>query len=166
MSNVISIPKVQGYDTRQDRISEPDEIITNNGFYPDIYLNDIRNGMRIDGTITNERLKIATIEAIASVNQELAEWRKTKITEKTNLTFAAIESEIINGESILVQRYRRAVYCLAVANLNERYRAYDSTKEGHNQSSKLENTVDDLRRDARFAITDILGRHRINVELI
>ncbi|MDG4948708.1 head completion/stabilization protein [Actinobacillus equuli subsp. haemolyticus] len=133
MSHVISIPKVQGYETRQDRISETDEIITNNGFYPDINLNDVRNGMRIDGTITNERLKIATIEAIASVNQELAEWRKTKIAEKPSITFAAIESEMINGESILVQRYRRAVYCLAVANLNERYRAYDSTKEGRQQ---------------------------------
>ncbi|MDG4948709.1 head completion/stabilization protein [Actinobacillus equuli subsp. haemolyticus] len=39
-------------------------------------------------------------------------------------------------------------------------------KKGDNKSSELEDTVDDLRRDARFAITDILGRHRINVELI
>ena len=77
-----------------------------------------------------------------------------------------MESEQINGESILVQRYKRGVYCLTVANLYERYRAYDTTKDGAEKAEEFENSVDDLRRDARFAIRDILGKTRVDVELI
>lgn len=48
-----------------------DAIMTNDSFYPDISLLAVRNTMRIDGTVTQERLQHAIIEAIISVNHDL-----------------------------------------------------------------------------------------------
>ncbi|MGX2951352.1 head completion/stabilization protein [Ursidibacter sp. B-7004-1] len=53
-----------------------------------------------------------------------------------------------------------------MANLYERYRSFDSTKEGADKAQEYENSVDDLRRDARFAIRDLLNINRWTSELI
>lgn len=168
MSDIISVKRVNGYQmaSSQQAIiqhSETDIIVSNNGFFPDIALNDLRNTMRIDGTVTNERLKFAVIEAIATANQDLADFRQKQAQHQQ---LSDCSKEIINGENVLVQRYKRAVYCLAIANLNERYRSYDTTKNGEDNAERLEETINDLRRDARFAIRDMQGMSRISVRLI
>ena len=44
-----------------------EDIIRNDDFFPDISLSDFRNQYRADGTVTEQRLQDALIEAIASV---------------------------------------------------------------------------------------------------
>ncbi|HGO5816105.1 TPA: head completion/stabilization protein [Mannheimia haemolytica] len=167
-NHVISIPQVRGYESSKNAIkpiTESDETITNNGFFPNIELLEVRNAMRIDGTVINERLKQAVIEAMATVNADLKAYRlNAQQAQKANLQ--ACDDEQINGESVLVYKYKRAVYCLAVANLYERYRSYDSTKEGHDKAEELESTAGDLKRDYHFAVRDILGENRMISELI
>lgn len=170
MSNTIAINKVKNYamdDLKRhaDKQAIDNEFIQNNGFFPDISLLDVRNTMRLDGTVTNERLKMELIEAMATVNHALKNYQK-RIKEKGIDSLDDIDEEQINGESIVINRYKRAVYCLTIANLNERYRSYDTTKQGAEKAQEFEESVDDLRRDARFAIRDILGQHRMTVELI
>lgn len=65
-----------------------------------------------------------------------------------------------------VHRYGRAIGCSAKAVLLERYRDYDTTAAGNKKSDQLDSPVDDLRRDARWAISGILGISRNTVELI
>ncbi|OOF47949.1 phage head protein [Rodentibacter trehalosifermentans] len=140
-----------------------DDFITNEPFFPDLSISQCRNQMRIDGTVTEFRLKDSLIEAMASVNEELNAF------QKENAKYGHLESipaPVINDESILVQRYQRAVICLAVANLYERYASYDSTNDGEKKMEQLKDIIDQLRRDARFAISDMLKRRRIDVELI
>ncbi|OOF45268.1 phage head protein [Rodentibacter trehalosifermentans] len=140
-----------------------DDLISNEPFFPDLSISQCRNQMRIDGTVTEYRLKEALIEAMASVNDELAAF------QQDNAEYGSLQkipAPIINGESILVQRYQRAVICLAVANLYERYASYDSTHDGEKKMEQLKDIIDQLRRDARFAISDMLKRRRIDVELI
>ena len=115
---------------------QQDDVIYNNGFFPDISLLAIRNSMRIDGTVTAERLKHATIEAISTVNQDLKPLRL------------------------------QAVYCLAVANLYERYRSYDNTKEGYRKGDELLESAGDLRRDYHYTVRDMLNQNRMIAELI
>ncbi|MNL78814.1 Phage head completion protein (GPL) [compost metagenome] len=62
--------------------------------------------------------------------------------------------------------YRRAIYCTAAAELSERYRSYDSTNDGNSNADELTPSVDEYRRDARFAIRDLLGVGHCTVELI
>ena len=140
-----------------------DDLIINEPFFPDLSLSQCRNQMRIDGTVTDLRLQDALIEAIASVNDELAEFQQQNAEHGY---LARIPAQHINSESILVQRYRRAVICLALANLNERYASYDSTNDGEKKMDQLKESIDQLRRDALFAICDFLKIRRIDVELI
>lgn len=170
MHNSIAIKKVKNYamddlKRQAEEQATDNEIIQNNGFFPDIHLLDVRNAMRIDGTVTNERLKMEVIEAMATANNALKHYQKT-LKEKHIHRLEDMDDEKINGENIVIQRYKRAVYCFALANLNERYRSYDTTKQGAEKAQDFEQSVDDLRRDGRFAIRDIVGQHRMIVELI
>ncbi|MGC6246658.1 head completion/stabilization protein, partial [Pasteurella multocida] len=86
--------------------------------------------------------------------------------KSTYATLAEMPSGMIGNQSVLVYRYKRAVYCLALANLYERYASYDTTNDGEKKMELLQESINQIRRDARFAINDILGRRRITTELI
>ncbi|GLR13251.1 bacteriophage head completion/stabilization protein [Chitinimonas prasina] len=141
------------------------DLIAATGFFPSISLAKARQAVRMDGTVTDERLRNAIIEAKATVISDLATWADAQ----KSLGFATlgdIPATHIDGESIHVHRYRTAVYGLAGASLSERYRSTDQTKSGHEKADSMEPTIDDLRRDARWAIRDILSVSRTTVELI
>lgn len=154
--------EMSNLQTQVDDLGNSNDIISNDGFFPDISIADFRNKSRLDGTVTETRLKDALIESIAAVNDELAEF---KINAK-NTALSAIDAPQIDHESVLVYRYKRAVHCLATANLYERYASYDTTADGEKKMDMLQDSINQLRRDARFAITDILAKKRINVELL
>lgn len=139
--------------------------VTNSPFWPDIELDTLRKTMRLDGTVTNERLEHAVINAALQVNSDLKLW---KMTSKSlgHESLVQVPAEHINGQSIYLQLYLRAVYCLAKANLIERYSDFDSTAKGLKAGEELTDSITDLRRDARFAIRDILGESHVTVELI
>ena len=144
----------------------PDEgVITSSPFWPAISLPDLRETVRLDGTVTTARLKHAVIDAITSVNRDLADWSIARQAEG-NATLAAVPSEVINNESVHLHSYRRAVYAMTRANLLERYTDYSATGDGVKGADAKVISSDDLYRDARFAIRDILGTTHNTVELI
>ncbi len=144
----------------------PDEgEITSSPFWPAISLPDLRETVRIDGTVTTARLTHAVIDAITSVNRDLADWRSARQAEG-HATLAAVPSEDINNESVHLHSYRRAVYAMTRANLLERYTDYSATGDGVKGADAKIISSDDLYRDARFAIRDILGTTHNTVELI
>lgn len=134
-------------------------------FWPAISLPDLRDTVRLDGTVTTARLKHAVIDAITSVNRDLADWRRAREAEGV-ATLAAVPGEVINGESAYLHSYRRAVYAMTRANLLERYTDYSATGDGVKGADAKIISSDDLYRDARFAIRDILGTTHTTVELI
>lgn len=142
-----------------------DEPIENAAFWPEIDPAQIRETQRIDSTITAPRLRHALIEAITTVNDELAAWR-TLQQQGGYATLAAVPAEQIAGASINTHRYLRAIGCFAKASLIERYRDFDTTARGDRKADVMENPIDDLRRDGRWSISDILGIGRSVVELI
>jgi|TARA_Y100001963_G_scaffold160241_1_gene269524 hypothetical protein len=141
------------------------QIIQSSDFWPDIDTAKLRATMRLDGTVTDERLIHSTINAVSSVNSELKEWRQQKVTEGYE-SLEAVPAEQINSESVYVHLYARAIYSLTRANLIERLRDYDTTGAGDNDVDALADTITNLHRDARFAIRDILGKNHSTVELI
>ena len=144
----------------------PDEgQVTSDPFWPAISLADLRDTVRLDGTVTTARLKHAVIDAITSVNRDLADWRRAREAEGV-ATLAAVPGEVINGESAYLHSYRRAVYAMSRANLLERYTDYSATGDGVKGADAKIISSDDLYRDARFAIRDILGTTHITVALI
>ena len=99
------------------------------------------------------------------MNTDLSTWREEQELAGTT-KLADVSAETINGQSVLLHHYLRAVYCMTKASLIERYRDFDATRDGHKEADKLELSVDDLYRDARFAIRNITGQTHTTVALI
>lgn len=143
-------------------------VIENDGWFPDINLSHMRDAMRLDGTVTNPRLAQAIIEAIIHVNQELEDWQMQNMATGS-LSMADIPAVTINRESKLAIHYRRAVYSTAKADLIERYRDIDSTASSMTDKKNMEwlnDAPEYQRRNAHWAIADIVGRTHSTVELI
>lgn len=140
------------------------ETITN-VFWPDIALEPTRRVLRLGDTVSLERLSLAVQIAISSVNREL-----TPVRDRWILSGYARASDVpadtVGGESTIELSYRRAVLSLVGAELAERYRGSDSTANGAAHADQLSPSIDEYRRDARWAISDLLGSRRSKVELI
>lgn len=139
--------------------------ITNDGFWPDIDGASVRASLRIDGSVTDARLEVAIVNALIQVNGELARLKGAH-TASGYSQLEAVPADEIKGVSQLVHLYRRCIYCTVGAELNERYRSYDSSCDGNKNADDLTPSVDEYRRDARFAIRDLLGIPHSTVELI
>lgn len=138
--------------------------VANDGFFPDIDLERLRGAVRLDGTVTADRLRNAVVETIISVNDELATWKAQQL-QAGIASLAQLEPKI-DGEAVQLRRYLTAIYRTVKADLNEQYRNFDATKSGVDEADKLQDMVEDERRAARWAIRDFLGLPRTTVELI
>ena len=136
--------------------------ISNNGFFPDIDIAEFRSVMRVDTTISEERVKQALMDAIINVNKELADWQNKAEVE----TLAAYQSETYGDNTKHQHLYQSAVFNRAKALLTETYRDFDSTKYGHKKADSLEPGIDDYFRKSKEAIRSFLGTPRLSVELI
>jgi len=143
----------------------PSGHINTDPFWPSIDLDDVRGTLRIDSSVTPIRLETATIAAAISVNREFATWRRAKQAEGYN-TLADVPAEQIDDKSELAHLYQRAIYAATGAEICERYRSYDSTNSGNQNAEGLTPSIDELRRDQRWAVRDFLGLGRTTVELI
>lgn len=144
---------------------EPESPIINDGFFPNLDPAKLREDMRIAQSISPPRLREAARGAIISVAIDLRSWAKAQ-RAAGHETLAAVPAGHLDGESQLILLYRRAVGLLARAELIERHRDFDTTAAGGKQIDELTDTADELRRDARHAVRDILGITRTAVDLI
>ncbi|WP_145551655.1 head completion/stabilization protein [Yersinia mollaretii] len=140
-------------------------LIKNEGFWPEIDLKQYREESRQDGTLTQPRVIEAALFAINEVNNRLTLWRLTQ-QQQGYLSLAEVPAEKLNEESTRIQLYRTAIFCLMQARLTDRFRGFDTTGAGGKRADSLEPTIDNLRRDAAWAINDIQAINRMTVELI
>ncbi|MCP8687764.1 head completion/stabilization protein [Marinobacterium sedimentorum] len=154
---------MSGFVANSPAVAEDD--IANTDFYPAISPSACREAMRIDQSITPQRLNHALVGAIIDVNDNLKSWKADQ--EATgHTTLEDTPGDTIDGVNAYVTLYKRAVYCWAKAELVERYRDYDSTLNGTQRAESLEETIEQYRRQAIIAIRAISGRQRTTVELI
>lgn len=139
--------------------------ISSGDWYPDIDLTDARAVMRVDATVTDARLTESIQLAMAAVEDCLDAWQAQQV-DLGRASLADVPSKTIGGSTRLVLAYKRAVYATVQAELLERYRNFDSTGAAGKRAEPMDETVDDYRRNVRYAIRDILGRPRADVELI
>jgi hypothetical protein len=140
-------------------------VIRSGDWYPALSLAAVRAVLRLDGTVTDARLTESVALAMAAVEDELDAWQQQQ-EALGRTTLADVPSKVIAGTSRLVLLYQRAVYATAKAELIERYRDFDSTDAGQRRAESMDLSVEDYRRQARYAIRDILGRPRATVELL
>ncbi|HCL5269750.1 TPA: head completion/stabilization protein [Salmonella enterica] len=158
-------PQVNSAEKDVTDVDDGAEKVTAGTFWPEILLRDLRLASRIPGRTTTSRLKFVTTEAVAHVTDQLDDWRGIQESAGYS-TLVDVPARMLNGESVKVYRYRRAVYSAARALLLENARDVDTTEKGDRKADALEVQTDDLWRDVRWAIADIRGTQRLFVELV
>lgn len=148
-----------------EQAQDTPEIIPNNSFWPDVDLAKFRSAMRVDGTVTPERLKQVVLTAMSEVNAELYVWRERQELAGYN-QLADVPGEKLAGESARLHHYQNAVWCWTRAVLNERYQDYDATAAAVKRGDELADATGDLWRDARWAISRVQNLPHCTVELI
>lgn len=139
-------------------------IVTNDGFFPDIDLVRLRGAVRLDGTVTDQRLREAVVTAVISLNDEFAAWKTTQ--QLTGITSLSQLEPKIDGESRQFALYLVAVHRSVRADLSEKYRGFDSTHSGRDQAEWVDQVADDERGAVRRAVRSFLGLSNTTVELI
>ncbi|WP_417797345.1 head completion/stabilization protein, partial [Stutzerimonas nitrititolerans] len=125
--------------------------ISNDGWFPDLDGQHMRESLRLDGSITDARLETAAVNAVIEVNRELHSWKYRQMAAGY-ADLASVPADKIQGESQLLHLYRRAIYCSAGAELAERMRDYSATGEGAERAEALTPTTDADPREARWAV--------------
>jgi len=144
---------------------EPEGLIVNDGFFPDLDPAELALLANISSSVTPQALRGALVAAIITVGNDLFNWAVHQQAAGF-ATLADVPAPKIDGTSRHVLQYRRAVALCAKAELIERYRDFDTTAAGGKDLDELGESIGDLRRDALHAVRDILGRARTTVELI
>lgn len=139
--------------------------VINDGFFPNIDPAAVREAARIPTSITAARLRAAILGAIMTVEIDLRTFAAASIIAG-HPTLAAIPAPQLDGQSVQLIRYQRAVALYAKAELIDRHRDFDTTAAGGSQADELTPTIGELRRDAMHAVRDILGQNRTCVDLI
>lgn len=142
-----------------------DRTVTNHPWYPNLSLNAFRKAQRVEHVATEDRIEHALQLSVIEVNHRLMPWMAEQKAEGAS---GLSEVEERPGEPVgaIEKLYLRAVWSLAKASLVERYRDYDTTRSGAEQADELEDSIGELRRDAAWAINDIMQKPRATVELI
>jgi len=139
--------------------------VANDGWFPDIDPVTLRDEYRIRDTVTADRLRKAIIGAIITTGNQLSVWQAGHMAAG-RVSLGSVPAPLVDGKSRLVQLYARAIGAYVKADLVETYRDVDMTTAGQRQVEDLEPSIGELRRDAIQAIRDILGRGRVDIELI
>ncbi|MBZ9576718.1 head completion/stabilization protein [Modicisalibacter sp. MOD 31.J] len=139
--------------------------IANNGFWPAIDPDTFRSEHRVESTVTTPRVLTALRIAMASLNRQLADWQREQVEAgHTTADAVPLEDWQISGHHSLL--YVRAVYAEAHAQLLERYREVSATQDGDERGEAKADAAEDYRRDARWAVAEIIGEPHTTVELI
>lgn len=138
--------------------AKPDDDLIISDFFPPISLSHLRQAMRLDGTVTNERLRHAINNAVSLVNHNLRTWAQAQLDPQTGQPIIAL-----NG--VQAQTYQRAVYAYTAANIAERMTNFDATIEGRARAEEQNAYAHQLMRDGHWAIRDLKGEPRTTVEL-
>ena len=140
-------------------------VIKNTFFFPDIDPKRVREGMRLEQTVAPARLREAIKTGIAETNAELFLWREQQIAGGVS-KLADVPADDLDGESVRVFYYLRAVTSMATATLYERYRGVDASAKGDKKADSIDTTVDELWRDMRWAVSRVQDKPRCIVSQI
>ena len=144
---------------------EEEAAVINDGFFPDIDPAAVRAAARIPTSITPARLRAAIIGAIMTAGIDLQQFAADSIAAG-HATLAAVPAPQLDGASVQLFRYQRAVALYAKAELIERHPDFDTTAAGGAEGNDAATAIGSLRRDAMHAVRDMLGQTRTVVDLI
>lgn len=140
------------------------------GFWPAVDFDELRAAVRIDPTVTTDRLRDSALAARLDIARELDTWRAVqeaagyaKLADVPNPRGPNLAAEGLAWSTAL---YLRALASLVAADMADRTRDAGTTLAGQDRADELETTGDVHRRNYRHALSDLQGRTRSTIELI
>ncbi|USE39134.1 head completion/stabilization protein [Endozoicomonas sp. SCSIO W0465] len=143
----------------------PEGLISNQPFWPELNLQDFVVNYRVPNDMNVKTVREHLIQAMTDINLRLSEFR-SEYTEMDVVDLANVPAEAIDGESILVILYRRAVFCRAKASICRDFPTIDRREPADNQAKSAPETEAVYLRFADEAIRQMLNLSDITVELI
>ncbi|MBH9536936.1 head completion/stabilization protein [Novosphingopyxis sp. YJ-S2-01] len=141
------------------------DFVAGDGFWPDLSIAAARDALRLDGHVSEVRLRDALRAGIIAARKDLRSW-SLAFRAIGIATLADVDAEKVDGEPITVLLYRRAVLSFAAADLAETHHDISATADGKDRAEDRVLSADEHRRNATHAIRDLLGVTRTAVELI
>ena len=143
--------------------------VRNDGFWPDIDREQLRADIRLDGTVTPDRLHKALLTAMWSVNDELRPWKSAQVMA-CRTTLEGVPADQLDGRSVKVQQYRTAIYAHVQAQLAEAYRDLDTLPQGAGKEARVmsatETRIDGFNQALRWAVADLQDAPRVIAALL
>lgn len=140
-----------------------DTVITNNGFWSDIYVEEFQKQRAIPLQIPVEMVKAALVAAMQGVDLDLADvaesYRKSAVNSVTE-----ISSPLINGENYAETLYKKAVFARAKAELLPEFNTLSGREIHQNREYVAEQKS--LLAEATHAIRTLKGKKRGSVWLL
>jgi hypothetical protein len=144
----------------------PNASVSAGDFWGSIDMNNARDVIRIgSATIPDARLRAALRAAIITVTSELEAWRLTQQSAGYQ-SLSSVPCDTIDAISIKVLLFQRAVLAHTCADLIETHRDLTASTEGASRAEDFIPTAEEHRRNATYAIRDIVGKRRTKVSLI
>lgn len=144
----------------------PVATIKGDAFWPELDLGHLRNAIRIDQTVTIDRLRDVARGAMLDIMGELEAWR----TEQVAAGYATLANvpgrRMVDDLSDYQVRWIQAVHAVVAADLGDRQLGQSARAAGIERAEELAADVDHHRRNVTFAVRDFLGRPRIIAEAI
>ncbi|HHF3363771.1 head completion/stabilization protein [Haemophilus haemolyticus] len=140
-----------------------DTVITNNGFWSDIYVEEFQKQRAIPLQIPVEMVKAALVAAMQGVDLDLADvaenYRKSAVNSVTE-----ISSPLINDENYAETLYKKAVFARAKAELLPEFNTLSGREIHQNREYVAEQKS--LLAEATHAIRTLKGKKRGSVWLL
>lgn len=140
--------------------------LENNGFFPDLSLGNFQRLYRVPTEYHQEKVEHHLRLAMLDTNEDLFDQQDAWMTDG-HATLGAVSAETLGGENVLVEQYRRAVFCRATANLFGEFATVTRREIGENQAKESDSTAKMYRAQADRALRHLQGRKTtITAELI
>lgn len=142
-------------------------IIQGDAFYPSINAALFQTTMRVASQVTAQRVRQALLEAMMEVDADSDLKRLRAMWDADgHQTLAAVPAPLFGGEHRLCFLYSRAIYNFAKASLDEKYRDNAQSAAGEARAEGVDVMVGSHLRNARNALSDLVGRGRSTIELL
>lgn len=137
--------------------------ITNDGFWPDINLEDFQKQRQVPADLNNELLTDALLASVAEINLSLESLKKQLMSKGYN-TASDAPGASANGQNALCAQYKKALYARAKADLIGEYTSIVS--RAPNPAQESPEVRSRLLAEAAFVIRNMKGLKRVTVAMI
>lgn len=137
--------------------------ITNDGFWPDINLEDFQKQRQVPADLNNDLLTDALLASVAEINLSLESLKK-QLMSKGYSTASDAPGAKANGQNALCAQYKKALYARAKADLIGEYTSIVS--RAANPKQEAPEVRSRLLAEAAFVIRNMKGLKRVTVAMI